>query len=102
MYFYGYWQSEKYFFDYKEQIKNELRVKTEPLPICHKYFEIASQPNATCVHIRRGDYVSCNMIACDEKYYLEGMDYIHEKIGICEYLQTILNGQKKIYILSTL
>ena len=85
-YFYGYWQSEKYFYDNREQIKNELKVKTAPLEISKKYLNIASKPNTTCVHIRRGDYVSCNMIACDEKYYLDGMDYIHKKVGDCPFL----------------
>lgn len=85
-YFYGYWQSEKYFEENKEQIRQELRVKTPYLSESLRYLPEAEQPNSVAVHIRRGDYVSCGMILCDEKYYLNGMKYIKEKYADCNYL----------------
>ena len=85
-YFYGYWQSDKYFHDYFEVIKNELQVKSDPIPEAIPFIQMAEQENSVCVHIRRGDYVRGNMITCDEKYYLTGMRYISDKVGDCTFL----------------
>lgn len=80
-YFYGYWQSDKYFRDYADLIRTELRVKANPIPEVLPYLEKADNRNSVCVHIRRGDYVQGNMITCDEKYYLSGMRYIAERVS---------------------
>lgn len=85
-YFYGYWQSEKYFIENRDIIKKELKVKTDILPESKAYLSDVLKENSVCVHIRRGDYVSCNMIACDESYYLKGMDYIHDYHNDCNFL----------------
>lgn len=80
-YFYGYWQSDKYFRDYEDIIRKELRVKTEPIPEAITYLRKVEASNSVCVHIRRGDYVQGNMITCNENYYLSGMKYIANKIN---------------------
>ena len=77
-YLYGYWQSERYFKENAAQIREELRVKTKVLPESLPYLDSISNSKSVCVHIRRGDYVQCGLLACDEAYYLKGMDYIHE------------------------
>lgn len=86
-YFYGYWQSDKYFRGYENVIRKELQVKTEPIPEAIRYIKLANRANSVCVHVRRGDYVQGNMITCDEKYYLTGMKYIVDKTdGECTFL----------------
>lgn len=81
LYLYGYWQSEKYFEENKEQIFKELKVKT-PIPeVCKDLLKDIKKPNSVCVHIRRGDYVDCGFLHCDETYYNKGLDYIQNKHG---------------------
>ena len=83
LYQYGYWQSEAYFKEYKDVIIKELKVKT-PIPaVCNELLKEIEKPNSVCVHIRRGDYVDCGFLHCDEAYYNKGLDYIHKKHGDC-------------------
>ncbi len=83
LYLYGYWQSEAYFKAYKEVLVNELKVKT-PLPeICNDLLKDIIKPNSVCVHIRRGDYVNCGFLHCDEAYYNRGLEYIKNKYSDC-------------------
>ena len=83
LYLYGYWQSESYFKEHKDTIIKELKVKT-PIPaVCNELLKEIEKPNSVCVHIRRGDYVDCGFLHCDEAYYNKGLDYIHEKLGDC-------------------
>lgn len=77
-YFYGYWQSEKYFGDYKDIIKKELKVKTPIIDECKPYADLIKNSNAVCLHIRRGDFVKEGMIICDIDYYQRGIDYISQ------------------------
>ena len=70
----GYWQSEKYFLDIAESIKNEFTVK---FPQTDRNRELAQQITScesVSLHVRRGDYVTdkkTNTIhgTCDLHYY---------------------------------
>ncbi|MBQ9202700.1 MAG: alpha-1,2-fucosyltransferase [Prevotella sp.] len=75
-YFYGYWQSEKYFYDYRDTIKKELKVKTPIVEESRPYAALIEKTNAVCLHIRRGDFVKEGMIICDRDYYQRGIDYM--------------------------
>ena len=77
-YLYGYWQSELYFKEHSEQIRNELRVKTNPISESWPYLREIQESESVCIHIRRGDFVQHGLIVCDESYYLKGLNYIHE------------------------
>lgn len=83
LYLYGYWQSEAYFKEYKDVIVKELKVKTPILEICSDLLKDISKPNSVCVHIRRGDYVNCGFLHCDEAYYNRGLEYIKNKYSDC-------------------
>ena len=83
LYLYGYWQSEAYFKEHKDQILKELKVKT-PIPAeCAGLLKEIERPNSVCVHVRRGDYVDCGFLHCDEAYFNRGLDFIRKKHGDC-------------------
>jgi len=82
----GYWQSEKYFQDIENIIREEITLK-EPLP--SKYSELIDKiknSDSASVHIRRGDYITNKKFSkvynlLDEKYYQGAIKFITEKIS---------------------
>jgi hypothetical protein len=81
----GYWQSEKYFWDIADIIRNEFTVT---LPQAGKNMELAQQITScesVSLHIRRGDYVTdekTNTIhgTCDLDYYARGVECLAQKV----------------------
>lgn len=83
----GYWQSERYFLQFSEQVRLDFTFR-QPLPAsCATLFKsINSSPNSVSVHIRRGDYVSDPTVRsrhglCDLSYYQAAMRRISEAAG---------------------
>ena len=64
----GYFQSEKYFVEYKEIIKQELKVKEPILEQNKKLLKNINETVSVCVHIRRGDFVNSVHQICDINY----------------------------------
>lgn len=70
----GYWQNEKYFFEIKDILKNELKLKSE--------YDIKNTPihqaitscESVSLHIRRTDYLTKNI------YYQLTLDYYKKAI----------------------
>ena len=52
----GYFQSYKYFKDFKQEILNDFKFKDKILSKCQE--EISQYINPVAIHIRRGDYVN--------------------------------------------
>ncbi|TRZ52980.1 alpha-1,2-fucosyltransferase [bacterium] len=82
----GYWQTEKYFKEYEDIIRQDFTLKKEPTG---KDMEIAKQileTNAVSVHVRRSDYVSNPVNAnyfgtFGPEYYREAERIISKKIA---------------------
>lgn len=81
----GYWQSEKYFKDFSEQIRRDFVFRSE---MTEANKSIALQIKDSCsvsCHIRRGDYVA-NIKAyqthgvCSLDYYANSIDLIRAKL----------------------
>lgn len=77
----GYWQSEKYFSDYRQQILQDFTFPPLPAESCHLASKILATPDAVSLHVRRGDYVSNSKKEgihniCSQKYYNESLLYI--------------------------
>ncbi|HDM8185454.1 TPA: alpha-1,2-fucosyltransferase [Vibrio harveyi] len=93
----GYFQSEKYFHKYRDEIKNEFTLIDE-LPIEAKIIaEKISNTNSIAVHVRRGDYItnSENMAihgVCDVDYYKRAHVYLNE--------HGLINDETKFFIFS--
>lgn len=83
VYLEGYWQSERYFEDIREIIRDEFTVKT---PLIDKNLELANEikaVNAVSIHIRRGDYVLDEKTRefhgiCSLEYYLQAEDRVSQ------------------------
>ena len=82
---FGYWQSEKYFLDVAESIRQDFKFK---LPIESKNIELAKQikqVNAVSLHVRRGDYASNpkNITMhglCSIEYYQAAIRHVAKQI----------------------
>jgi hypothetical protein len=77
-YLYGYWQSEKYFVDYKDEILSILKNYEKEKYFLDKY-KVLSE-NTLSLHVRRGDYVRVapnNVLSLD--YYYNALEDINYK-----------------------
>jgi hypothetical protein len=83
----GYWQSERFFADAEDQLREDLRFARPLGPAARAVAEvIAAHPDATALHIRRGDYVSNPAAAryhgvLDAGYYQRGVALVTEHAG---------------------
>ncbi|WP_054026168.1 alpha-1,2-fucosyltransferase [Bacillus sp. FJAT-28004] len=80
-YIYGYFQSEKYFKEYKSIIVKELKVKTKPTKYEEELLDEITKCNSVGVSIRLGDdYInSASLNVCNHDYYYRAMDLMYEK-----------------------
>lgn len=80
-YMYGYFQSENYFIEYKEQIKKDLKVRVEPNTRESILLDEIKSCNAVSISMRLGaDYTNSSIFnVCTPDYYYKGMDYIFSK-----------------------
>ncbi len=89
-YFTGYFQSEKYFADIEEQVRNAFRFSDRiwdgiEEELKHKIREYQSEIEnqmAVSVHIRRGDYLENNEVyggICTEEYYKKAISIMKER-----------------------
>ena len=56
-YLQGYWQSEKYFYDIRDILLNELTLKFDPDRDNKKHLKDIINSESVSIHVRRGDYV---------------------------------------------
>jgi hypothetical protein len=82
----GYWQSERYFADAIQTIRDDFRIVTPPSAENQAWLSRISSVLSVSLHVRRGDYVS-NAAAsavhgtCDLKYYHRGVEKIADLAG---------------------
>nr|WP_321452389.1 alpha-1,2-fucosyltransferase [uncultured Carboxylicivirga sp.] len=88
----GLWQSEKYFKDVEDMIRNDFSFK---FPMKGNNLELAnhlaSDTNFVSLHVRRGEFANnpkFNQLigSCDMSYYAEAMKYIENKLGKVQYV----------------
>jgi hypothetical protein len=78
VYLKGYWQSERYFKDIEDIIRQEFTIKPEPDAINSQIAKIITDANSVSIHVRRGDYVNDNYI--NKIYCTCSLDYYHEAV----------------------
>jgi len=84
-YFEGYWQSEKYFLEYREQLLQEFILKKELSNQSKAYRKKILSTASISLHIRRGDYVTnahTNSVhgTCSMIYYRTSVEEIKSQI----------------------
>lgn len=80
-YYWGYWQSEKYFSEVKELIKQELTFKENLSDPDKEVRQKIEEKNSVCLHVRRGDYLNHPLLPiCDLSYYQKAIEIICEKV----------------------
>ena len=84
-YMIGYWQSEKYFTSIEKTIRKDFEVKIPPSEQNQKILDEIIKTNSVSIHIRRGNYVSDEVInnfhgTCSMEYYENAISYIKEKV----------------------
>jgi hypothetical protein len=87
----GYWQSEKYFADVADVVRRELHFRDEPDERYVHIDEIAGDPSAVAVHVRRGDYVahpetSAVHGALGRGYYRRALDLVAARVNDPQFL----------------
>ena len=74
----GYYQTHKYFDEYKDIIQKEFTVKGKVKD--KKNMDLIKKTNSVCVHVRRGDYAGTDLDICDNKYYNKAISVINKKV----------------------
>lgn len=81
----GFWQSEAYFADIRQQLLKELNPVAPPGPKDLVMMEQILTSDSISVHVRRGDYVTLSSASayhglCTLDYYRKAISYISERI----------------------
>jgi hypothetical protein len=82
----GYWQSERYFADVTDLVREEFTFKQ---PAMGRNAEMAAEIagcNAVSLHVRRGDYATDSVVmathgVCPLDYYYRAVDYVVERVS---------------------
>lgn len=85
VYLQGFWQSEKYFADIGDTIRQELTVKERPNSRNRQMLQRIQAGNAVGLHVRRGDYVTNPRHSqfhglCSPEYYRKAIRYIGSRV----------------------
>lgn len=83
-YLYGYWQTEKYFKDYRNDLLQMFTPNYELSSGCKEYINKANNCNSVAIHVRRGDYVKIG-ICVDDSYYFKAFELLEQKMNNITY-----------------
>lgn len=76
---YGYWQSEKYFKENEDAIRNDIKISKELKEYIFEKYPILNE-KVLSIHIRRGDYVNLSHVHPIQtiEYYKNAYDIIND------------------------
>jgi hypothetical protein len=78
----GYYQSEKYFKEYRDSIIKQFSINYEESTEYHEILNEIVSTNSVAVHVRRGDFLKAqynynsNHYLLSEQYYFNALEYI--------------------------
>lgn len=78
----GYWQSEKYFSDVKDQIRKEFKFKDLDDRNL-EYVKRLEKVQSVSIHVRRGDYLNNPLFpeGCTTEYYRKAIQHFQKKLS---------------------
>lgn len=79
----GYFQSERYFRRYRQDLLEQLTQKYEPEQEYLDVLNAVENCNSVAVHVRRGDYLKAQYDR-NPRHYLLGKEYYHNAIAYME------------------
>ena len=82
----GYWQCEKYFMEFRKEIRDDFTFPPLPEAARQLFKQIANTPESVSVHVRRGDYVSNPQAQAfhgnlQQEYYNKSLQLIKDTCG---------------------
>jgi hypothetical protein len=85
-YLIGYWQSEKYFIEFKKQIFNSFQICLKPSVDNQSLLDRIESCNAISLHVRRGDFIQEEQTkqvhgSCSMEYYQKAIEHISNYIS---------------------
>jgi len=80
---YGYFQNEKYFEKYRDQIRKDFTFKLNLDNKNKDILDTIKQSESVSIHVRRGDYTSvfANLELLDIEYYRNAINYIADRVN---------------------
>ncbi len=87
----GYWQCEKYFAEYREDVLNLFEFPDATEGDCQEIRnQIINDAVPVSLHVRRGDYLSSKFEnvyrdVCTEAYYRHAIDYMQDRYQNCHF-----------------
>lgn len=86
IYLSGYWQSELYFKDIREQILSVYRIPEKMNEESMELLSKIGEENSVSIHVRRGDYLSeenCRVYGgiCTDDYYNKAIEYMRKDLA---------------------
>jgi len=86
LYLDGYWQSEKYFHPFEQQIRKDFSFRNIPGKTIQQLADKIRLCPSVCVNVRRGDFVTNPVHGTTSiEYYQQAAEYIQSKIASPEY-----------------
>ncbi len=79
----GYWQSEKYFSDISEIIRQDFTIRAPQTGKNKELAQLIEQSNSVSLHIRRDDYLqkaNKRFVNCDLHYYINSLNYLTKEL----------------------
>ncbi|MEM8523592.1 MAG: alpha-1,2-fucosyltransferase [Bacteroidota bacterium] len=77
----GWWQSERYFEDIAETIREDLQFKEAILPISQELFQRIQATNSVCLNVRRTDFLTNDTLnATNLTYFQNATKYMTQKL----------------------
>jgi hypothetical protein len=88
-YLVGYWQSERYFAEVADLVRQELTYQPAPDAANARWLARIRAANAVCVHVRRGDYLLPAHFRhhglCSADYYRRAIRLMRERIADAQF-----------------
>ena len=83
VYLLGYWQSQKYFINISDSLRNDFQFNYENISIENSRVleDIRNNHSSVSIHIRRGDYLKLPYLLSSLDYYRDSIDIINRKIN---------------------